>query len=129
MEYSVGSVGRVVVMRLSEGEKLYESVESVAAKENIKAAAVLITGGLRKADVVVGPKAEKPAIIPDFKKFDGPGEVLGVGTIYWDDEAIPFSERQTNNSWMGLLRRSLRSLLATTALLSVLPSSLFSIFS
>ena len=86
MEYSVGSAGRVVVMRLSEGEKLYESVESVAEKENIKAAAVLITGGFRKADVVVGPKAEKPAIVPDFKNFDGPGEVLGVGTIYWDDE-------------------------------------------
>lgn len=86
MEYAVGKTGRVIVMRLSEGESLYEAVHSVAQKENIKSAAVFITGGFRKADVVVGPKEEKPKIVPNFKQFSGPGEVLGVGTIYWDDQ-------------------------------------------
>jgi len=86
MQYAIGKTGRVVAMRLSEGEKLYESIESVARAENIKSAAVFITGGFRKADVVVGPKQETPEIVPNFKHFTGPGEVLGVGTIYWDDE-------------------------------------------
>ena len=86
MEYQVGRPGRVIVMRLSEGEDLYESIEAVAKKEDIRAAAVLITGGFRKANVVVGPKQEKPKIEPNFKAFSGPGEVLGVGTIYWNDE-------------------------------------------
>ena len=86
MEYQVGRPGRVIAMRLSEGEDLYESIEAVAQKEDIRAAAVLITGGFRKANVVVGPKREKPKIEPQFKEFSGPGEVLGVGTIYWDDE-------------------------------------------
>ena len=86
MQYSVGRTGRVIVARLSEGEALYESIESIAKKENIKSAAVLITGGFRKADVVVGPKQEKPKIVPNFKNFLGPGEVLGAGTIYWDDQ-------------------------------------------
>ena len=86
MEYSVGNVGRVVVVRLSEGDELYECIEGVAAKESIASAAVFITGGIRKADVVVGPKQETPEIIGDFRKFVGPGEVLGVGTIYSDDE-------------------------------------------
>ncbi len=86
MEYQVGRPGRVIVMRLSEGEDLYESIETVAKKEDIQAAAVLITGGFRKANVVVGPKREKPKIEPQFKDFSGPGEVLGVGTIYSDDE-------------------------------------------
>ena len=63
MEYSVGKTGRVIAARLFEGEDLYESIESIAEKENIKSAAVLITGGFRKADVVVGPKQEKPKII------------------------------------------------------------------
>ncbi|MBN1818730.1 MAG: DUF296 domain-containing protein [Sedimentisphaerales bacterium] len=86
MEYAIGSVGRAIAMRLSEGDDLYESIQSVARKENIRAAAVLITGGIRKASVVVGPKQETPNIVGDFREFAGPGEVLGVGTLYWDDE-------------------------------------------
>lgn len=86
MEYTIGKTGRIIAMRLSEGDDLYESVESVAKKEGINSAAVLITGGFRKASVVVGPKQEKPKIVSNFKEFDGPGEVLGVGTIYCDNE-------------------------------------------
>ncbi len=86
MEYSVGQTGRVVAARLFEGEDIYESIEAIATKENIKSAAVFITGGFRKADVVVGPKVEEPKIEPNFKKFIGPGEVLGVGTIYCDGD-------------------------------------------
>ncbi len=86
MEYAVGKTGRIIAARLFEGEDLYESIESIAKKEDIKAAAVLITGGFRNAKVVVGPKQEKPKIIGNFRDFIGPGEVLGVGTIYCDNE-------------------------------------------
>ncbi len=86
MEYKVGKTGRVIAARLFEGEDIYELVEQIARKEDIKAAAVLITGGFRRASVVVGPKQEKPKIVGNFKDFAGPGEVLGVGTIYCDDE-------------------------------------------
>jgi len=86
MEYAVGKTGRVIAARLFEGEDLYESVEGLAKKENIKSAAVFITGGFREAGVVVGPKQEEPKIVPDLRDFAGPGEVLGVGTIYCDDE-------------------------------------------
>ncbi|MFH1614321.1 MAG: DUF296 domain-containing protein [Planctomycetota bacterium] len=86
MEYAVGKTGRIVAARLFEGEDLYQSIESIAEKENIKSAAVLITGGFRKADIVVGPKQEIPKIVGDFKEFIGPGEVLGVGTIYCDEK-------------------------------------------
>ena len=84
MEYSIGRTGRVIAARLFEGEDIYESIEGIAKKEDIKSAAVFITGGFRQADVVVGPKVEEPKIEPNFKKFIGPGEVLGVGTIYCD---------------------------------------------
>ena len=85
MEYQIGRVGRVFAARLSEGDDLYECIEGLAAKEGINSAAVLITGGLRGASVVVGPKQEKPQIVGDFREFTGPGEVAGVGTIYADD--------------------------------------------
>ncbi len=85
MEYSVGKAGRVIAARLFEGEDVYESLEQIARREAIRCAAVLITGGFRRADVVVGPKQEKPKIEADFRTFAGPGEALGVGTIYCDD--------------------------------------------
>lgn len=86
MEYAIGKTGRIIAARLSEGEDLYECIEGIAKKENVTSAAVLITGGLRKAKVVVGPKQEKPKIVGNFRDFTGPGEVLGVGTIYCDNE-------------------------------------------
>jgi len=86
MEYSVGRTGRIIAARLFEGEDIYESIEEIAKKENIKSAAVLITGGFREANVVVGPKQEVPKIVGNFRDFAGPGEVLGAGTIYCDDE-------------------------------------------
>jgi len=86
MEYAVGRTSRVVAARLFEGEDVYLCVEQIARRENIKSAAVLITGGFRHARVVVGPKTEQPKIVGNFKEFAGPGEVLGVGTVYWDDE-------------------------------------------
>ena len=86
MEYAVGKTGRVIAARLFEDEDLYECIEGIAREENVKSAAVLITGGFRKAGVVVGPKQERPKIIANQKEFAGPGEVLGVGTIYCDED-------------------------------------------
>jgi predicted DNA-binding protein with PD1-like motif len=86
MEYAIGKTGRVIALRLSEGEDLYECIEKIACDEKINCAAVFITGGIRKASVVVGPKQETPKIVGNFKEFDGPGEAFGVGTIYSDDE-------------------------------------------
>ena len=78
MEYAVGKPGRIIAAKLSEGDDLYDCIESIAKNENIKAAAVLITGGIRKASVIVGPKQEKPKIKGDLRTFTGPGETLGV---------------------------------------------------
>lgn len=86
MEYAVGKPARVIAARLFEGEDIYQSIEEIAEKENIRSAAVFITGGFRSASVVVGPKQEKPKIVGDYRDFSGPGEVLGVGTIYCDNE-------------------------------------------
>jgi len=82
MEYAVGRTGRIIAARLFEGEDLYESVHEIAVAENIKSAAVFITGGFREANVIVGPKQEEPKVIGEFRGFAGPGEVLGVGTVY-----------------------------------------------
>ncbi len=86
MQYATGKIGRIIAARLFEGEEIYECIEQIAKEQNVKNAAVFLTGGFREADVVVGPKEEKPKIVGNFRQFNGPGEVLGVGTIYCDNE-------------------------------------------
>lgn len=86
MEYGVGGIGRVVVARLFEGEDLYREIESIAWREDIRCASVLVVGGLRKARVVVGPKNPKGPIEPTWREFEDAREIAGVGTIFWDDK-------------------------------------------
>ena len=86
MDYSVGKVGRVIVARGFEGEDVYEGIESVAAKEGIRSAAVIVVGGVRSGKVVVGPKNVTGTPQPQYTEFDDAREIVGVGTIFRDAE-------------------------------------------
>ena len=84
MEYEIGRIGRVIVARGFDGEDVYAEIESVAAKENIRNAAVVVVGGLRSGKVVVGPEDPTGPIKPMFRQFDDAREIAGVGTIFCD---------------------------------------------
>lgn len=47
---------------------------------------VVAVGGVRKAKIVVGPKSPAGKIEPMFREFDDAREIVGTGTIFWDDE-------------------------------------------
>ena len=82
MEYTQGSLGRVFVARLHEGESIYEAVEEIAAKENIAAAAVMAVGGIRSGKVVTGPRSTTGKIVPHYEEFDDARELVGFGTVF-----------------------------------------------
>ncbi len=86
MDYQIGKIGRVVTARGFDGEDVYGEIESLAASEGIRCAAVVIVGGLRSAKVVVGPKSPTGPIEPQYTEFDDAREIAGVGTIFCDDE-------------------------------------------
>ncbi len=115
MEYAIGWVERVVVARLFEGEDVHVCIEQIAREEEIRCAAVLITGGFRTAEVVVGPRQEQPRIEPRFQAFTGPGEVLGVGTLYWDDAGpklhLHTAIGKDGQNLVGCARRNTRTFL------------------
>jgi len=90
MNYSVGNTGRVVVLRLCDGEAIYPAIESVAAKENIQSAMVWIIGGMKNGNVVVGPKdASKLPLETLTQSFSDEREILGVGTLFLNGEGKP----------------------------------------
>ena len=89
MEYGVGRTGRVIVARGFDGEDVYSGIESLAAKEKIRSAAVVVLGGLRSGKVVVGPKRPTGPIEPEYREFDDAREIAGVGTIFPDETGAP----------------------------------------
>lgn len=75
MDYDIGRIGRVIVARGFEGEDIYAQVEAIASRENIRAATVLLVGGVRAAKVVVGPKSPTGPIEPQYTEFDDAREI------------------------------------------------------
>lgn len=85
MQYTQGSLGRVFVARLHDGESIYEAVEEIAAKENITAAAVMAVGGIRSGKIVTGPQSTSGRIVPHFEEFDDAREMVGFGTVFMEE--------------------------------------------
>lgn len=86
MEYRTGSIGRVFTVRFDDGDDFLGGLTELAKKENIKNGWFHVLGGLREAEVVTGPK--KPVMPPEpvWDKVSGAREVLGTGSIFWEDD-------------------------------------------
>jgi len=82
MEYTQGTLGRVFVGRLQDGEPIYESILSIAEKEGLKSAAVYVVGGIRSGTVVTGPEDPNDKVVPRTVQFDDAREIVGFGTIF-----------------------------------------------
>ena len=85
MDYTQGSLGRVFVARLEDGESVYDAVQEIARREKIGAAAVLAVGGMRKGKVVTGPESPTGKVVPHHEEFDDARELVGVGTVFPSD--------------------------------------------
>lgn len=85
MRYRIGNLGRVVVMRLEDGEDALASITAVAKKEGIKAAVFYLLGGLKGAKVVVGPEREEMPPVPLWREIEESHEVIGIGTVFNQD--------------------------------------------
>lgn len=90
MQYAEGSMGRVFVLRLEEGEKLNDSIEHFAREKKITHGLAFFLGGSGDgSQVVVGPEAGKEAIIPIIHALKDPQEVLALGTLIPNEAGEP----------------------------------------
>lgn len=91
MQYQEGSIGRVFALRLEEGERLPDTLETFAQEQGLKAAMVIYVGGAKGGSrLVVGPDATKTeAIVPLVHTLTGIQEVLAVGTLFPDEHGAP----------------------------------------
>ena len=85
MRYTQGTLGRVFVACLEDGESIYDAAESIAAAEGISCGACWAVGGMRKGKVVVGPKQTTGVIEPQHFEFDDAREIVGFGKLFKSD--------------------------------------------
>ena len=86
MEYQVGTQGRVVVARFGDGDDVLGGLVEIVRKENIRAAAFHLVGGMKKGRFVVGPATEEMPPVPVWRELDESHEAVGFGTIFWQEE-------------------------------------------
>ena len=91
MKYQTGGVGRCIVVRFEDGDPVLQDLETLARKENIRAAVVYLVGSVTEATLVVGP--DKEELLPTLgREILESHETLGIGTIFWEGNE-PHKER------------------------------------
>jgi len=86
VEYKVGKTGRVIVARFEDREDALKNISKIAKTENIRSAVFYLIGGIKIGRVVVGPENEELPPKPIWREIKESHEVLGIGTIFWQDE-------------------------------------------
>ena len=86
MEYRKGTIGRVFSVRFDQGDLFLEEFILLIKKENIRTGWFHVLGGLSEAGVVTGPKEPIMPPEPVWREVRGAREVLGTGSIFWDED-------------------------------------------
>jgi predicted DNA-binding protein with PD1-like motif len=121
MKYTKGTIGRVFLVKLQDGDVLIDSLSLLAKQERIKAATMIFIGALKKGDLVTGPK--KPVIPPEPNKvaFKDGWEVMGIGTIFTNSKGpqlhIHASMGKKNKVLTGCLRGKSKVFLVIEAII------------
>jgi predicted DNA-binding protein with PD1-like motif len=91
MKYTTATLGRVLVVRLEDGDVVHECIEEAARAEGIARAAVILLGGADGGSrVVTGPEDGRAATITPFERvLHDVHEMAGVGTLFPDDAGRP----------------------------------------
>ena len=91
MKYAEAAVGRVVAVRLEDGDVVHEAIERAARETGVVRAAVVLLGGADDGSrVVVGPDDGRAAeIVPLERVLSDVHEMAGVGTVFPDVAGRP----------------------------------------
>jgi len=91
MQFTEAKMGRVFVLRLHDGDRLPDVLETFAAEKNVSTALCFFLGGAKEnSRVVVGPK-DNYTLPPEpmVTLLEGIHEACGIGTIFADEEGKP----------------------------------------
>ncbi len=122
MKYSQGSYGRVFLVKFDDNDNLLESLNNIALKERIKAAIIMLLGGMRSAGIVTGPREAVIPPEPMWLDVNDGREVIGIGTLFWkgDEPAIHLhgAMGREKETFTGCIRKDSRVYLVLEAVVA-----------
>jgi predicted DNA-binding protein with PD1-like motif len=91
MQFSESKLRRAFILRLNDGDRIPDVLESFAVEQKVSAAICFFLGGAKEnSRVVVGPKDSHTAPPePMVTLLEGIHEACGVGTIFTDETGKP----------------------------------------
>jgi uncharacterized protein len=91
MKYTQGTIGRIFVLRLEDGDLLNDTLETFSRDHGVERGVAFYLGGSADGSkVVVGPDAAREdAVIPLVHVLAGAQEAFAVGTIFPDEAGEP----------------------------------------
>ena len=90
MQWSQGSLGRVFVLRLEQGERVPAVIEDFAREQGIDQALCALLGGIGGGRLVVGPAdGEARPVEPLFHPIQAVQEAAALGTLFPDSQGVP----------------------------------------
>jgi predicted DNA-binding protein with PD1-like motif len=97
VKYTTGKLGRVLVVRLENGDVVHECIEEAARREGLTRAAVILLGGAEGGSrVVVGPEdGHVTPVVPMERLLHDVHEMTGVGTLFPDEAGRPVLHMHT----------------------------------
>ena len=108
MKYTQGEVGRVFVARVEHGDDLLGELKQLVQKEQVEAGVFYVIGALKEAALVTGPEKCVLPPTPMWRKFDDCREIIGIGTMFMDEEEPVFHLHGTlgrgDTTLMGCIR-------------------------
>lgn len=90
MQVTEGSIGRVFILRLEDGEELKPSLERFAAEHGIQVGYVSFIGGVCSGTIVTGPQAEQARPIqPQRREIGNMHEAAAIGLLAPGEDGNP----------------------------------------
>ncbi len=121
MQYSEGSLGRVFVLRMDDGEDLIESLRKFVMATGVDSCMALFIGALKEGRAVTGPELPTIPPVPHWEEYREGWEVFGMATIYPSSEGprlhIHSSMGKSREALLGCVREKAEVYLVVEAVL------------
>ena len=121
MQFQEARLGRIFLLKFSDGEDLLQEIAKFAVTQNIKAAWIQFLGALKQGKLVTGPEKPELPPVPVWQEFSRAWEVIGVGNLFWEGDTprlhVHGALGKGEDTLMGCLRQETEIYLIAEALL------------